>query len=136
MKHKFSGRWRSLRFPDGTTSTVDDGEIYLRLHQSNGTVQTGSNHEGIALTGNATVVSAGHELELKQVESGNIREYEGLLASEEDTNGIRSTVIIGRYKDIAVPLLPAKATKGKKSSKKAAAPPQAQNEGVWVITKP
>lgn len=134
MKHKFNGRWRSLRFPDGVTSPVDDGEIYLRLHQMNGMVQMGSNHEGKALTGNAAVIAAGHELKLKQEEIDNIREYTGLLASEEDTNGVKSTVIIGRYKDTAI-VLPSKAAKGKKSSKKAALPP-AQNEGVWVITKP
>jgi hypothetical protein len=133
MPHKFTGQWRSFISPDGAPKAKKDGEMYVRL-KLNGNVLTGSNHDGIDLTGVATLSPGGiHSLRLERSEPDNVRVYNGTLFSEEDTNGQKSMVIIGRYKDTAVPL-PSKASK--KSSKKLAGLGPAQNEGVWVITKP
>ena len=130
MAHKFTGLWRSLLFPKGSTKPVSDGTIFLRMNEANGKVDTGSNHDGKELSGDAKLTGDGHRLTLKQIEPDNVREQTGILVSEEDTNGQKSLVILGGFKDTPIVLT------GERDAKNQEATLQAQNEGVWVITKP
>jgi len=135
MPHKLTGLWRSMLFPKGSTKPVSDGTIFLRINESNGKVDTGSNHDGKTLTGEAKSTADGLRLTLKQEESDNVRDQSGLLASEEDTISQKNLVIIGQYKDTAI-VVTGDRDKKKEEPEGAPAPPPPQDEGVWVITKP
>lgn len=124
--HKLQGRWRSFTIDDPTQIAQPDGEMYLRM-PPNGVVSPGSNHEGKVLTGNATVTAGVQILVLNQ---DDLRVYNGKLLSEDDTNGQKSFVIVGRYIDPLPSPLDARAREND------IALDEGQNQGDWILIKP
>lgn len=90
MPHKFHGEWKSfiVTFPGSGPRPFPDGNIYLRIEESNGTINTGSNHNGNPVRGRVTQVSL-------EIESDSSR-YEGFLLDESVILGQRIITVGGR----------------------------------------
>lgn len=133
--HKFDGRWSHFKlsdsFPPGVPEPADPFDLKIP-NATTGNLGADSTVEGKPVSGKASVDEK--RLDLLRVEPGNERTYVGHFIKRFVVNETETLVIVGRYKDNAVPI----EAKGSKKDKKVekAEEAQAQDEGTWIITKP
>lgn len=115
-QHKFDGEWTYFEAPFGKPPVKDD-KMKLVIPE-NGTVDDSqSKHKGKKLAGNATDKT----IQLVRGTPQDKRDYFGVLLLDMLEDRI---VIVGMWKNNPEP------------GPELEFAPQAQNEGVWVITKP
>jgi len=126
-KHKFDGDWRyaEVDFADFPPVKPNKptmlGKMALRIpNDATGVLDPSSKHGGANLTGNATTDT----ITMHETAADHDTVYEGHLIKPENPNHL---VIVGSFTRKNLPFA---ATALKEAA------PFAQDEGIWVITKP
>jgi hypothetical protein len=113
--HKFHGDWTYVDLDD--PPTFPKTKVKLVIPEENGVLRSGSNHEGAALGGNASMDAKHISMREGEVE------YEGDLLVNGPT-----LVILGAWKN--------KSRRQADGSFRQAKGRDGQEDGTWIITKP